>query len=434
PYTEGFTTTSTPAGWNTTGWTIGANHGVTGNGIYKNLYDSTGATSGQFTSGPVGVLGSNDELKFDYRVLDWVSPYPGSTVAPTGNWGNFTVQISTDCGTNFTTLGTVNSSNHTANGQSFSTKSYNLAAYAGQNVIFRIVATWTSGDYYLDMDNFSIAPTPSCPAPNDFVSTAVGPESGSFSWTGSGDFELQYGPTGFTVGSGTTQVVTGATTATISGLTTNQAYQVYVRKSCGAGEYSTWAGPISITPNNDVIYNAGPIGSQYVAAPTNTTVSSCPATMSITVPAGKRIASLATQYSVIASSVNDAYMSEQRSYIYSPTLSVGEATVVSGTGSSAGTMNYSRALTFANGATGTISFELRVFRTYEGVAGCNTDMQVVPNGSWKLIPVFEDIPGCPEPTALGANSIAETNAILTWTSEGTSFDIEYGVAPFTPTG
>ena len=38
PFTEGFSTTSTPTGWNTTGWTIGASgHGLTTNGIYLNL-------------------------------------------------------------------------------------------------------------------------------------------------------------------------------------------------------------------------------------------------------------------------------------------------------------------------------------------------------------------------------------------------------------
>uniref|UniRef100_UPI00054EF91B GEVED domain-containing protein n=1 Tax=Flavobacterium filum TaxID=370974 RepID=UPI00054EF91B len=162
PYTMDFPTTSTPTGWNTTGWTIGAaGHSVTSNGIYKNMWSS--ATTGQFNTIAVGPIGSNDELKFDFRILNYNLTYPGTQVPPTGDWGNFKVQISTDCGGSYADLQTINNTNHTVTDQSWTTKIYNLASYSGQFATFRIVATWVAGDYYLDFDNFSIAPVPVLP-------------------------------------------------------------------------------------------------------------------------------------------------------------------------------------------------------------------------------------------------------------------------------
>ena len=281
---------------------------------------------------------------------------------------------------------------------------------------------------------FTYGPPASCPVPTSFINSAVTANSASFTWGGSGNFEIEYGLSGFAHGTGTVET-TSANSITLNGLTTSQPYQAYIRKNCGSGDYSTWVGPVSFTPKTIVTYTAGAIGSQYSSTVTNTTVSACPATLSITVPPGKRIASLSTEYSIIASTVNDAYMSEQRSYIYSPTLSVGEASVAVGSGSAAGTMNYSRALTFANNATGTINFEIRVFRTYEGVTGCNSSMQTIPSGSWKLLPVFEDIPAVAPNCATGltpANSATNVarNTNITWSASAnaTSYDVYFGTS------
>ncbi len=156
PWTEGFATTTTPTGWNIGGFTIGANHGQTGNGVYKNMWSS--ATTGQFNTAAIGTLGSaNYQLKFDYRVLNYNSTYPGTQVPPTGNWGNFKVQVSTDCGGTYTDLGTIDNTNHTVTDQSFTNKVYSLSAYNGQSVIVRILATWVAGDYFIDIDNFDIS-------------------------------------------------------------------------------------------------------------------------------------------------------------------------------------------------------------------------------------------------------------------------------------
>ena len=154
PWSEAFATTTAPTGWNTSGWSIANNHAVSSNGIYKNLWAS--APTGQFSTIMVGPVTANDFFNFQYRILNWASTYPGTEVPPTGNWGNFKVQISTNCGATFTDLATIDNTNHTVTDQSWTTKSYPLAAYVGQNVMFRINATWVSGDYFIDFDNFNV--------------------------------------------------------------------------------------------------------------------------------------------------------------------------------------------------------------------------------------------------------------------------------------
>jgi hypothetical protein len=127
-----------------------------------------------------------------------------------------------------------------------------------------------------------------------------------------------------------------------------------------------------------------------------------------------------------------AFMSEQRSFIYSPTLGMGETALTAGAGSTAGTMNYSRSMNFANGAIGTVEFALRAWRTWGG-SDCNTDYNYVVNDTWVITPTFEPLPPCPKPLALTADVISYNEAILSWMSSGALFDIEYGEPGFTPT-
>ncbi len=156
PWKEEFTTTTFPQGW-TTGtspqsFALGAERGATGNGttatnLYKNLYGSS--TTGTFSTISVGPLNAaNYELSFSYKQTNYNSPY-----AQLATWGNFDVQISTDFGATWTTIGTVNNEPGTG---SYIKKAYSLAAYQNQFVKVRINANRTAGDFDLSFDNFEI--------------------------------------------------------------------------------------------------------------------------------------------------------------------------------------------------------------------------------------------------------------------------------------
>ncbi|MEZ4720998.1 MAG: T9SS type A sorting domain-containing protein [Flavobacteriales bacterium] len=85
-------------------------------------------------------------------------------------------------------------------------------------------------------------------APSALASTALSTTSAQVSFTGGSgtSWEIQYGPIGFTLGTGTVQN-TSSTTATIT-LTENLVYDFYVRGNCGSGNFSTWTGPVNMYP------------------------------------------------------------------------------------------------------------------------------------------------------------------------------------------
>lgn len=65
--------------------------------------------------------------------------------------------------------------------------------------------------------------------------------------SGASNHRVQYGPAGFTLGTGTLSANLTANTYTFSGLAAATAYEFYVRDSCSATSLSTWAGPFSFT-------------------------------------------------------------------------------------------------------------------------------------------------------------------------------------------
>ena len=90
---------------------------------------------------------------------------------------------------------------------------------------------------------------PACPTPSA-LTVAPGATSASASWIGSASsaYELEWGLTGFTQGTGSTVSAT-STSATLSGLAASTTYDVYIRANCVASGngYSNWYGPLSFT-------------------------------------------------------------------------------------------------------------------------------------------------------------------------------------------
>ena len=88
---------------------------------------------------------------------------------------------------------------------------------------------------------------PTCPPPSNLTFIASTATTADISWTGGGvgtNYNIEYGPVGFSPGNGTV-VNAMASPFTITSLSPSSAYDVYVRDSCGAGDVSVWIGPIS---------------------------------------------------------------------------------------------------------------------------------------------------------------------------------------------
>ena len=149
PYLETFNeSTNLPANWTGT-FSIDPIHGVSSNGLCKNLWSSS--TSAYVTTPPIGPLTDNTTLQFDYRYVEYNNP---ADAHPLVDGDKLEIQISTD-GTTFTTIHTIDSSNHITS-NSFATCSVPITqakVSQGDIIKAKFLATWGAGDYYLDIDN-----------------------------------------------------------------------------------------------------------------------------------------------------------------------------------------------------------------------------------------------------------------------------------------
>jgi len=100
--------------------------------------------------------------------------------------------------------------------------------------------------------------TERCQPVTGVTATATTFQTATVSWNpasnGSGNYEVEYGLSGFRQGDGTRVTVTGATTYSISGLDAETSYDIYVRSICSANLTSEWS-PVSTftTPQSDGI-------------------------------------------------------------------------------------------------------------------------------------------------------------------------------------
>ena len=86
---------------------------------------------------------------------------------------------------------------------------------------------------------------PTCPKPSNITSSYATTDSIEIAWTSNGSetsWIIEYGPTGFTPGTGT-QYVAATNPDTVGVLIDNTVYDFYVYADCGAGDTSSYSGP-----------------------------------------------------------------------------------------------------------------------------------------------------------------------------------------------
>lgn len=209
-----------------------------------------GWTSGNFaelTSRPV-TISANAQASFDWS-HQYMTFYPNDQLIllarPTtsSSWDTIINLI----GANFNSTG----AGTTTPGPMVNELAYLPTSYTGSDVIFKFIGNSGYGpDVYFD--NFLVEAIPTCPDPVPAAGTVTN-NSADVSWTSPGSplgSCVMWGPAGFYTGTGS---VTGtiahnvSSTYTINGLTAGTTYDVYVRDSCGANDFSGWAGPVSVT-------------------------------------------------------------------------------------------------------------------------------------------------------------------------------------------
>ncbi|MDA9147760.1 GEVED domain-containing protein [Schleiferiaceae bacterium] len=163
--------------------------------------------------------------------------------------GTLSVEVSTNSGLNWSVVETITGQQSSSNFDSYTLKDVSLANYISPNTLIRFVGERGSsftGD--MAIDDIYVG---DCPPATNVAISSVG-NSTTISWTSSSsDNKLEYGPTGFTQGTGT-QVSPATSPAILTGLQGSTTYDVYIQDSCSATSV-TWAGPYTFTTPQSLV-------------------------------------------------------------------------------------------------------------------------------------------------------------------------------------
>jgi gliding motility-associated-like protein len=220
------------------------NNGFTG--AYKiNLWVAT--KSDWIISPQFDLTGGPFQVEFDFGIMQFGSSTNAGTL---GSDDIVQLLITNDNGATWTPLLTYDSTSVVpATGEH---PVVTLEAYAGQTVQFGILGSEGTVDDPEDndvfVDNFRVRGIPTCPEPTDLTSNNLSLTSTEIGWTETGTstvWNIEYGPAGFTPGTGT--LVTGVTTNpyVLTGLTSDTDYDFYVQSECDPTNLSSFAGPAS---------------------------------------------------------------------------------------------------------------------------------------------------------------------------------------------
>jgi len=130
--------------------------------------------------------------------------------------------------------------------------SENIMGLNGAYIAFRYTGG-SSNNYYLGIDDINVDVVASCPAPSAVAAAEINTTSATINWIPGGEesnWDVEYGVAGFAQGTGTAVAVT-ANNYTLTGLTANTSYDVYVRAKCDARDFSDWSDVYTFTTEEE---------------------------------------------------------------------------------------------------------------------------------------------------------------------------------------
>ncbi len=186
--------------------------------------------------------------------------------------GDLYIEISDGVNT-YTEVGLISGEQQTASADLFRQQVINLAPYplASDTISISVIGrkgTGRTGD--MAIDDFEVREAQTCPVPYDVNISGITSTSAIGSWiSGTGTTNLEWGPSGFTQGSGTGTLVKNASNPfPFNGLTPNTSYDFYIQDSCTSFPNGTWIGPFTFTTKcTSVLSGTYTIGGP--AGPTN---------------------------------------------------------------------------------------------------------------------------------------------------------------------
>ena len=375
------------------------------------FYES--AYSGNQTSLETSVMdlsAGGYQLRFSHVQPNW-----------SGDQNTLLVEISTDGGTSWTTM-----VNYTSDISAWVDETILLDPYTTTaTTIVRFTGTINYG-YAIGLDDVVVESAPSCPAPSAQTESNITSSSADLGWTENGSatmWNIEYGPTGFTQGNGTT-VAVSSNPYTLSGLMSNTTYDWYVQSDCGGSGTSAWVGPSMFTtpPVNDncsgaVSLTVGNSGD----CPTNQVTSDASsATADGNTSCDALGDNIGVWYSFVAPASGEVVVK------YTAGTATGDPGIVlfdacGGTEIAGTCQNNPATLSNITGLTGGTTYYMLLW--FDGASAA---------GTFDIC--LEDIPACsPAPSGQSEANISQTSVDLSWTDNAgaSNWNIEYGPTGFT---
>ena len=243
---SGIKTSTTGFGWTLDGFGTGSgNTGPSGgnSGDFYLYVESSGGygTFSNMELPPFDLTSLNNaQLKFYYHMY-------GATM------GSLSVEVSTDNKLTWTNLYTISGTQQTDELDDYILDSVNLVGYETSETWIRFVGGGhTSFTSDMAIDDIYVGDGPLCPGPGGVNISNITGANATVSWTsGAVDHKVEYGPTGFTQGTGT-MISPASSPAVMTGLTGSTTYDVYVQDSCSATSV-VWVGPYTFTTPQSIL-------------------------------------------------------------------------------------------------------------------------------------------------------------------------------------
>lgn len=335
PYTQDFNTgTTIPAGFNTNM----ARNATAGVGqtpcLRLNVWSSTVAN----LDGPlVGPVAAGDAFRFEYKITDWPSTWPGTAVAM-GAGDTIKIFMSGDCGISYTMVDFITSANHVTS-NSFARYTVPVpSSMVGGFVKVRLNFRQQSGlDVDFDVDNFQIVQPPAVDmgvvaitSPNDgcglSASSVVGVRVRNFGAAAQSNIPVFYSING---GTAVNEVIPGP----VNPGDTLSYYFATTANLAVAGPYNFAAATGSAgdgDPSNDgtnrlvnsyLLVNQFPYSQDFENGPAGWTVGGSNSSWALGAPAGTVINAAGGGTASWVTNLAGNYNANEASYIQSPCLS-----------------------------------------------------------------------------------------------------------------
>jgi subtilisin-like proprotein convertase family protein len=310
----------------------------------------------------------------------------------------------------------------------------------------------------------NITAAPPCIAPTGVSIGTITANSAVVTFTAAGTTYLEYGPAGFIPGSGATAgagtLINPATSPqAIGGLAANTLYDVYVRTACAGGIFSTNTGPISFQTLCNAIASFPYTETYETSSPTRAcwtpTIVSGSVNWTYGAGAGNggnvttahggtvnarhfgfgtgsvaRLVSPALNFSGMPAQgaqvtfwyANQNWLGDQNQLrVYYKTTAAGAWTLIPGAVYTTDVGAWTEVELVLPSSTGPTDYYIAFEGTELFGWGVAVDDVTIAAA-----------PSCPKPTAVTAVAVSPTDAIVSFTSPGTAFIVEYGAPGFIP--